>query len=493
MRCGKRSRERSRTPIAILYEEIETAQGLIKDGAESKNAARVKQGADDQVAAVKRFLASNGPDRPWSTTRPPLASSRARRRLVGAVLLVGLVVAVGFVGAGPAGARRPPRPATPRERCLETRPSSSSAKCGARSIAHCGCSTRDDGLRPSRESRTGYLNCFEAVEAQLDVVAGVNFRFQVEDVFARVRGLIETKASTGEIRERIVTLRGLIDDSERHLTAKGLGAPALAFGQSFTLLLREGLEAVLLLSVLLTYLESSAHARQKRPIMIGVGLAILATVVTFFAVDAIFSVLPFGREVLEAVVGLLAVAMLFYVTFWLIARLDQRRRMEFLQARVWRAASVGSAATRWPSWASPPCTARGSRRCSSTKRCSRSARGCGPGSSPGMVAADRRARRRAWAVLKLGRKLPVKRFLTVALVIVMFTSVAVLGNAMRALQEAAVIDLHVLDNWPNLPIYLAQATGYYPTLPSVVAQAALIVVYLVGAVVTYGYAARRKS
>jgi hypothetical protein len=44
-----------------LYEEIETAQGLIRDGAESKNAARVKQGAADQVAAVKRFLAANAP------------------------------------------------------------------------------------------------------------------------------------------------------------------------------------------------------------------------------------------------------------------------------------------------------------------------------------------------------------------------------------------------------------------------------------------------
>ena len=80
----------------------------------------------------------------------------------------------------------------------------------------------------------------------------------------------------------------------------------------------------------------------------------------------------------------------------------------------------------------------------------------------------------SWAVLKLGRTLPVKRFLTVALVIVMFTSIAVLGNAMRALQEAAIIDLHYLEGWPSLPIYLAQATGYYPTLPSVLAQGILL-------------------
>src|SRR6185503_9053602 len=158
--------------------------------------------------------------------------------------------------------------------------------------------------------------------------------FKVEDAFARVRGLIESGAPSGEVRDRIVTLRGLIDDSERNLTSRGLGAPLIVFTQSFTILLREGLEAVLLLSVLLAYLDSTkAGSQYRKPILVGVGLAVVATVVTYFAVDAIFSVLSFGREVLEAIVGLLAVAVLFYLSFWLLARLEQRRWLEFLKAR----------------------------------------------------------------------------------------------------------------------------------------------------------------
>jgi high-affinity iron transporter len=342
------------------------------------------------------------------------------------------------------------------------------------------------------EARNGYLTCFEGIEAPLDVVAGVNFRFSVEDGFARVRGLIDTNASTGEVRDRIVTLRGLIDEAERHLTATGFGAPALMFGQSFTLLLREGLEAVLLLSVLLTYLESSEHKRQRKPILIGVGAAVVATVLTYFAVDALFSVLPFGRDVLEAIVGLLAVAMLFYVSFWLIARLDQRRRMEFLQARVWKAASVGSAA----SLAVVGFTAvyrEGFETVLFYQALFSFGRGLQTWVVLGMVAAAVVLCGVAWAVLKMGRTLPVKRFLTIAVVIVMISSVAVLGNAMRALQESAVIDLHVLKGWPDLPIFLAQSTGYFPTLPSVLAQGALIVVYIVGAIITFGFASRRKA
>ena len=43
--------------------------------------------------------------------------------------------------------------------------------------------------------------------------------------------------------------------------------------------------------------------------------------------------------------ALLAVGVLFWVSFWLIQRLDHRRWMEFLKARVWKAVSVGSSAS----------------------------------------------------------------------------------------------------------------------------------------------------
>jgi hypothetical protein len=43
-----------------LYERFETAQGLIKDGAENEDAERIQQGADDQAAAADEFTAANG-------------------------------------------------------------------------------------------------------------------------------------------------------------------------------------------------------------------------------------------------------------------------------------------------------------------------------------------------------------------------------------------------------------------------------------------------
>jgi high-affinity iron transporter len=353
----------------------------------------------------------------------------------------------------------------------------------------------DDGRREEAftQARSGYLDCFEAVEAPLDVVAGVQFRFSVEDAFARVRGLINSGAPTGEVRDRVVKLRTLIDETERRLTATGVSAPLLVFGQSFTVLLREGLESVLLLAALLGYLKSSGQGDElRRPILYGVLAAVAATVITFFAVDAIFSALPFGREVLEAIVGIAAVVVLFYVSFWLAARMDRRRWIEFLRARVWKAATIGSTASLvligfTSVYREGFETVLFYQAMLSFSTGLHTWVWFGVGAAAVVLAAA------AWAIIKLGRILPVRTFLSVAVMIMMATSVALIGNAMRALQESAVIDVHLLDGWPNLPIFLAQASGYYPTLPSVLAQAILLLSYLTGGVYTFVIAPRRRG
>src|SRR3954454_622917 len=342
------------------------------------------------------------------------------------------------------------------------------------------------------EAKTGYLQCFESVEAPLDVVAGLDFRFKVENAFARVRGLIDGGASTGEIRDRVVVLRGLIDETERRLTTRGIGAPLLVFGQSFSLLLREGLEAVLLLAALFGYLHSTEQGdKYRRPILYGVLAAILATIATYFAVDAIFASLPFGREVLEAIVGLFAVVVLFYVSFWLAARLEQRRWLEFLRARVWKAVSIGSA-TSLALIGFTSVFREGFETVLFYQAMLSFSAGLQTYVVLGVLAAAVVLAGVAWAVLKLGRVLPVRTFLSGAVIIVMATSVALVGNAMRALQEAAVINVHFLPGWPSLPIFLAQATGYYPTRPSVLAQVILTMIYIVGGVYTFLIAPRRR-
>jgi high-affinity Fe2+/Pb2+ permease len=76
---------------------------------------------------------------------------------------------------------------------------------------------------------------------------------------------------------------------------------------------------------------------------------------------------------------------------------------------------------------------------------------------------------------------PIKTFLSTAVVLLMATSVAFLGNAVRALQEADVVGLHRWPSWPRAPIFLAQSLGYWPSRETLGAQFGLIAVYVLGA------------
>ncbi|MCU1496288.1 MAG: iron permease [Acidimicrobiales bacterium] len=339
------------------------------------------------------------------------------------------------------------------------------------------------------EAKRGYLSHFEYVEVPLRVVDG-ELTSDAETKFAEIRGLVTSGAPTSEIRSAIVELRRLIDDAERRLTDTGVGAPAVAAGQSFVIIFREGLEAVLLVSVLLGYLEAAKAGQYRKPILWGMAAALAATVVTFFILRTVLAAIPLGREILEAVTAIVAVVMLFYVSFWLIARLEQKRWMEFLRARVWSAISVGSTTALMLVGFTAVY-----REGFETALFYQALLSFGPGLgiwvalgfALGVVALGIVA----WIIFKLGRRVPVKAFLGTAVVVLMVTSVALLGNAVRSLQEADAVALHRWTDWPQAPIFLAQSLGYWPSRETLSAQLALSIVYLAGALYMFVIRPRR--
>ena len=147
-----------------------------------------------------------------------------------------------------------------------------------------------------------------------------------------------------DVRASTVALRGHLLDVDRELAAKGLAAPALAFGFSFTILFREGVEAVLLIAILLGSLAAGQVQGYKRPLGLGVLGAVVATAATWVVATVALDLAPVNRELLEAITALAAVAVLVLVSFWLVQRLEHRRRMEFMRARTAAAIAAGSSA-----------------------------------------------------------------------------------------------------------------------------------------------------
>jgi high-affinity iron transporter len=336
-----------------------------------------------------------------------------------------------------------------------------------------------DAKQAFEEAKSGYLNHFEFVEIPLRIV-DPGLTADAETKFAEIRGLISGGAPVGQVRDSIVELRRLIDNSERKLTSTGVGAPTVVAGQSFLIIFREGLEAVLLLSALLGYLEAAKASHYRRPVVLGMGAALAASVVMFFLLRVVIDSLPFGREVLEAVTAIAATVVLFYVSFWLIARLEQRRWLEFLRSRVWSAVSVGSTAALVMVGFTAVFREGFETALMYQALVSFGAGLVGwilGGLAAGLVALAVVS----YGIFKLGRKLPIKTFLSWAVVLLMATSVAFLGNAVRSLQEADVIGLTQLGSWPKAPIFLSQALGYWPSRETMLSQAVLTAVYLAGA------------
>ena len=152
-------------------------------------------------------------------------------------------------------------------------------------------------------ARSAYLDHFEYVEIPLRL-RNPNLVLDAEFSFAELRNGIRSGAPVAEVRDSVVKLRSQLLDVDRELATKGLAAPALAFGFSFSILFREGVEAVLLIAILLGSLAAGSAANYKRPLGLGVLAAIGATAVTWLLATLVIDLAPVNRALWEILQGI---------------------------------------------------------------------------------------------------------------------------------------------------------------------------------------------
>ena len=272
---------------------------------------------------------------------------------------------------------------------------------------------------------------------------------------------------------------------DRSLANKGVAAPLLAFAFSFTILFREGLEAVLLVAILLGSLKAGRATNYRRPLVAGIGAAILATAATWLLATFVIEIAPFQRELIEGITAFAAVVVLFAITFWLVARLEHRHWMEFMRARVSAAIAAGTGLA----FAGLGFTAvyrEGFETVLFYQALALFAEGLVLWIALGALAAAIALVVVGYAILKLGKRLPLKPMLLTAAMLLLALSVAFVGNAVRSLQEGDWIGVTPVDaGWARLPIYLSELTGIHPTREGLLTQAALLGIYVLGAVLVF--------
>jgi high-affinity iron transporter len=283
-----------------------------------------------------------------------------------------------------------------------------------------------------------------------------------------------------DVEEKTVEIRRGLDESERLVSGVGIVAPAIAFSTSFSIIFREGLESALIIGAILTYLQASRNTHFKKHVYYGILIAVAATAATWFIAQYIIEISGANRELIEAIAGLSAVAVLFWVSFWVLNKIETKKWIEFVKAKVWKATTTGSVIV-FTALAFFTVYREGFETVLFYQAMLSFARYMELYVVAGLVIGLAVIIGVAILVNKLGKRLPLRALFALTMGIGAYMSIAFMGNAVRELQELGVVPTTPLFGIvPRLDINLATMTGIHPTLESVVAQVILLAIYLIG-------------
>ena len=326
-------------------------------------------------------------------------------------------------------------------------------------------------------SRTAYLDSYEYIEIPLRPI-DPDFTLEVEYQFAELRNLIKRQASYAEVQEVVIAIERNLDESERLVTGSGQIAPLIAFFASFAIIFREGLESVLILGAILTYLEASRNTRLKPYVYYGIAAGVVATGITWVIASYVIEISGANRELIEAIAALSATAVLFYVSFWILNKIEHKKWMEFVKAKVWQATTTGSAMV-FVMLAFFTIYREGFETVLFYQAMFGFAKYLETFVGLGFVLGMASLLAIYFVMRRLGRRLPLRVLFGLTMGIGAYLSIVFLGNAVRELQVLDIVPYtSMLGTVPRLDINLATMTGIYPTLETVVAQLVLLSVYL---------------
>ena len=319
-----------------------------------------------------------------------------------------------------------------------------------------------DRPRAQQLAIKAYLEGFELAEASL---ANVDSKLvvEVEREMMALRAQIQRGAPVDEVAAQHEKAVALLHRAQERLSGEGLSAGA-AFIGSFLILLREGLEAILVLAAIIAYLIKAGRRDALPYVHAGWGAAVVLGAATWAVATYVIGLSGADREITEGVTALLAAAMLIYVGFWLHSRAYAHAWNQFIREQVgaalgkktlWTMAAVSFLAVYrelfeivlfyQALWA-------------------QAGEGGRAALLGGIGAAAMALAVIGWAIFKYSIRLPIGPFFAVMSILLAVLAVVFAGHGVAALQEAGVVGVDPIA-FVNLP-----ALGIHPTLQTVAAQ-----------------------
>jgi high-affinity iron transporter len=241
-----------------------------------------------------------------------------------------------------------------------------------------------------------------------------------------------------------------------------------AFVQSFLIILREGFEAILVIGAVVAFLLKTGHRERLRDIWTGVVWGVVASAATAVVLKTVLGAMPASREIIEGLTLLVAVAVLFSVSYWLISRVEAAKWQQFIREKVTVALQHGGGkALAFVAFLAVY------REGAETALFYQALFDEGPRVvlpiSLGIVIGFA-----ALAVIftlfyRYGVKIPLRPFFSVTSVLLYYMAFVFMGKGVRELQEGNAMPITLIPGFPHI-----EALGLYPTWQTVLAQLLLL-------------------
>ena len=327
-----------------------------------------------------------------------------------------------------------------------------------------------DRDRAREMALSAYLDGFEPIEPVL-ASRDSALMARVERAMAQLRAAIGGGRPVAEVRERVSDVDALFADTERAL-APSEARNASAFLGAFTILLREGLEALLIIVAMLTFLRKAERPEMLRTVHYGWIAALIAGLGTWWAATHLLTISGASRELTEGFGSILAAVILLFVGIWMHGKAQANEWQRYIKARLGAALSKRSA---WFLFLLAFVAVYREVFETILFFAALSAEGnmgallAGAGVGLAFLAAI------AVAMFRFSARLPIAKFFAYSSALIAILAVVLAGKGVAALQEAGLLGVTPLASAPRNEIL-----GLYPTLEGLGAQAVTLLALLLG-------------
>lgn len=329
--------------------------------------------------------------------------------------------------------------------------------------------------RAARElALSAYLDHFEPIEPAL-AARDAGLLNEIEKAMAEFRADIDRENSTPRLEKDIRSLESLLARAEVALGSRE-SSSASSFIGSFTILLREGLEALLLIVAMVAFLRKSDQGKTVPYVHAGWIAALLAGIGTWGIATTVIAVSGASRELTEGFGSVLAALVLLWVGVWMHGKGQADAWQKYIQEHVGRAIQRRSA---WFLFALSFLVTYREVFETILFYAALWEQGNGRAIVGGALLAILSLAAIAFLMLRFSRRLPIGKFFSYSAILIAVLAVVLIGKGVSALQEAGYVSINPLAFVPRVNLL-----GISPSLESLGAQVVMALLLVFGFVWT---------